>query len=295
MIISWYNCIYQNHSNIFTQQTSARIRYKGRNEYGPKKLEHKPAKPNSENPYKKISLETIYGECNNHLREMDKNRDQLTEFYLALIGVFSAAFFTIFPHLKKDDNSLIILLFTVGGLLFFIGLIVSRVTIEFRVWHTRYSYTAILLGTLSRDEPSQFDEIEKRIRDYAYGKGQLDINYKNRKEGTPRMPPSWIFSRYLKGTEGFTFLIMPTIAFLPLLIVAIIFLQPLIPSFSLLQEILILILSFCVYFTLFICLSAKYLYRKFYICPWATWIIYGINNKFDQKIEDTVNQGQPLL
>lgn len=220
----------------------------------------------------KISFVNIYTECNNHLREMDKNRDQLISFYILLVG----AFLTVFHYLS--DGTLKYLLSPISGLLFILGIILSRTANEFRLWHTRYSYTAILLVALSRGKnEEEFLNIQSELREYSYSEEQLRIS-------SIDMPYRWVFTRYWKGTEFYTYLAALTVAYLPLYLLFI----NLIPGFQSLNtplEIIVFVLGLCIYFLISFYLSATYLYKKFSECPWATWLLYGIDKGLDSTLK----------
>ena len=78
-------------------------------------------------------LKAIYSEGNNHLREQTTKRDQVLAAYFILISFY----ITNLTTLKEFDSSLS-LYNGLGIMIFFIGIIVCFVIVEFRVWHQIY-------------------------------------------------------------------------------------------------------------------------------------------------------------
>ena len=78
-------------------------------------------------------LKAIYSEGNNHLREQTTKRDQVLAAYFILISFY----ITNLTTLKEFDSSLS-LYNGLGIMIFFIGIIVCFVIVEFRIWHQIY-------------------------------------------------------------------------------------------------------------------------------------------------------------
>jgi hypothetical protein len=224
----------------------------------------------------KISLVTIYTECNIHLREMDKNRDQLISFYLVLTG----AFLTVFGYLEK--NGLGDVLLASSFLLFVLGVFVSRLANEFRIWHTRYSYTATLLSALGRAKTKkEFVKVHNGLLEHSYSEDQLNITSKH-------MPFQWYLgrnARYMKGTEFYTYLVSVTVSFLPFYSMVHILTVAVYPVTLPTVHFTIFILSFVIYLLIVTYFSARYIYEKFSTSPWATWLLYGIDKKLDLTLK----------
>jgi hypothetical protein len=218
----------------------------------------------------KISFTIIYTECNNHLREQDKNRDQLISFYLVLVAAFLAG-----TNNQAIKHSVTL----IGIFIFILGLIVSKTIIEFRIWHTRYSYTSILITALSRPNDKTFVEIAKNQREDSYLKSALNIK-------SEFMPINWLYERYWKGTEFYTSLTALVITFLPLYIALthkFIYPQQ-VPQTAFITKIIIFS-SLLVLFTIIQLYFASYIYHKFSACPWATWLLYGLDKNLDEELK----------
>ncbi|WP_052342629.1 NUDIX hydrolase [Bacillus sp. EB01] len=86
-----------------------------------------------------ISLEVIYEQCNEHLREQDKKRDQLLAFYGTIIGLVIA---NIDKLAKVDFIEFLYIPFV------FIGIMLAYVLVNYMKWHSVYNYSAITLQNL---------------------------------------------------------------------------------------------------------------------------------------------------
>jgi hypothetical protein len=229
----------------------------------------------------KVSLVTIYSECSNHLRDMDKNRDQLISFYIVLTGALLAAF----NYMNQDTQR--ILLCASSILLFVLGGIVSILANNFRIWHTRYAYTATLLTALGRAKKSEFVKVHNEILKHSY-ELDIDITSKN-------MPLRWcFFGRYMGGTEFFTYLAAVIVTSLPLSIVIYELIVIFYPANQLtLSDPLIILVFFLVsffYLLISIYFSARDMYRKFSKCPWATWLLYGVDKDLDSTLVELLKK-----
>ena len=202
-----------------------------------------------------ISLTTIYVECNNHLREMDKLRDQLISFYLIVVGAFLAIVKTDLLEEFVRPTSLLLSAF---------GIIISFAIIEFRIWHTRYSYTAQLLVALSRGNKKDRQKIEKDERNRAHKELHVNPIRKSR-----RSTLDWLWNRYIKGTEFWTFTASLTITLFPLYLLLNFYFH----IFSVNYSVLLCLLIYFIGFQLF---AAQKTYRNFVECPWAKWLLHGI-------------------
>ena len=201
----------------------------------------------------KITLVNIYTECNNHLREMDKLRDQLISFYLIFVG----AFFTV-SSAKQFNNYLM----SLSIFLTVLGIFVSLLITEYRIWHTRYSYTAQLLVALSRGRQKDWKKIERDARERAHQELHT-LAY-----GKPyRMTWDWLKNRYVKGTEFYTFTASLILTCIPVYFLL---------SYILNVNLYILLCFVVLYFLTYQIYSAQKTYREFARCPWAKWIMYGI-------------------
>jgi hypothetical protein len=100
---------------------------------------------------------------------MDKLRDQLISFYLIVVGVFLAIVKTNLLDEFVKPTSLLLGAF---------GIIISFAIIEFRIWHTRYSYTAQLLVALSRGKKKDRQKIEEDERSRSHN--ELHVNPKRK-------------------------------------------------------------------------------------------------------------------
>jgi hypothetical protein len=205
-----------------------------------------------------MRLEQIYTECNNHLREIDKNRNQTINFYLVAIGAYIAFL---------DNFSQDIQLIMISLLLFILGVIQALNLIDHRKWHTRYSFTARLLTVLSKNKPSNYTQVERKQR--ALKLKELGIH-----ENKKFLSRAWLKS-YLLGTEFKTYNAFLVIAFIPIGTL-ILFLRiksgPIIGGLDYILMILILI----IYGILLNFIAALILFNAHSKSPWADWLLDGI-------------------
>jgi hypothetical protein len=207
-----------------------------------------------------ISLTTIYVECNNHLREMDKLRDQLISFYLIVVGVFLAIVKTNLLDEFVKPTSLLLGAF---------GIIISFAIIEFRIWHTRYSYTAQLLVALSRGKKKDRQKIEEDERSRSHN--ELHVNPKRKLH---LMTLDWFWNRYIKGTEFWTFTASLTITLFPLYLLLNYYFHSFNVNYSVVFWLSIYFIGFQLY-------AAQKTYKNFVECPWAKWLLHGIYHDID--------------
>ena len=209
-----------------------------------------------------ISLETTFNQCHEHLREMDKNRDRLIEFYLLLVAALLTAVTT--GKLEASAGSVLC------GFVFFLGLFLAESVTQYRLWHTRYSYTAGLLQALSRSEnPTETENYMRLLGQKGLGiyDGQgFDKNHRRR-----YLPWLWCQIRQMPGTEAATFQASLLITAVPLYLW--IGIPPTAPYIA--------ICSIMLYLVVANLWSAFYLYEKYVECPWATWLLDGLDPNRD--------------
>lgn len=86
-----------------------------------------------------ISLEGVYEQCNEHLREQDRKRDQLIGFYGAIIGLLLS---NLDKLIEIPSLHWIYLLFI------FSSWMLGSILINYLKWHSIYNYSAITLQNL---------------------------------------------------------------------------------------------------------------------------------------------------
>ncbi len=220
----------------------------------------------------KISLEKIFSECNNHLRETDNKRDQLISFYLVLVGAFLALNNAQPPTSLNSNFGILPAL-----VLSLVGLLVIAATNEYRKWHGRYSRTATLLIALGRDDERSFEKIEKDARKKVYS----DTGQAN---NTPMSPLKWLSKRYLWGTEFYTYQASIIISSIPIYLL---FKSPIDLVIQVAQSrigsapILTVSLLFIIYLLVFNLCAAWNLYHDFRQYPWAKWLVRGLKKDVD--------------
>lgn len=94
-----------------------------------------------ENRTNDIDLGIIYGQCNEHLRETDKKRDQILVFFVTVTGLYISNYDKLSSIVKIPN----IILGSIVGL---IGIVLSLILIEYRMWHLKYALAAIVLQKL---------------------------------------------------------------------------------------------------------------------------------------------------
>lgn len=84
-----------------------------------------------------MDLKPIYQQCNDHLKETDKKRDQLLVFFGVVIGIY-------FTHLSKVTD----LAFELSIIISLVGVLLASVLIHYRKWHINYVNAAIVIQKL---------------------------------------------------------------------------------------------------------------------------------------------------
>lgn len=134
---------------------------------------------------------SIYTECNSHLKETDKNRNQLVSIYIILIGLL------ISNYDKLSANKDIVL-----GIFSSIGLLVVISSIHYRKWHIIYTRTsqAVALYMLKDKLPEKdrINEIDLYLQSTSYMNNPL----------------SWL--NPLKSTEAAVYLLIVLATFIPI-------------------------------------------------------------------------------
>ncbi len=209
-----------------------------------------------------FSFETLFNQSNEHLREQDKNRDRLIEFYLVLVGALLAAVTTT----RLDPASATILCVVI----FLIGMVLAHTVTQYRLWHTRYSYTTMLLEALSRSE--DFGATERQMRILA--ERMLGIRGdRGTKKDQKRGFGDWLRHEICRvpGTEAATFYVSLFVTAVTLYL----WIGKL-PPFPW-ASIGIIVL----YVLVANLLAAWYLYREHKKCPWAAWLLIGLDLQWD--------------
>lgn len=110
----------------------------------------------------------LYEECNEHLREQDRKRDQTIAFFVALTGYFVAK-----ESILSDNSSSWILYL----LLFVVGIIIAFILVRYKSWHEKYVLASISISTVmfSNHEFS----IEEFNKIYIETQNKKHISFKN--------------------------------------------------------------------------------------------------------------------
>jgi hypothetical protein len=195
---------------------------------------------------------------------MDKLRDQLISFYLIVVGAFLAVVKTDLLNDFIEPASI---------LLCILGVMISFAIIEYRIWHTRYSYTAQLLVALSRGNEKDRKKIEKNERNRSHSELHVSTNRKSR-----LMTLNWFWKRHIKGTEFITFTASLFITMFPLYLLLNYYFHLFSIGYPIPAFLMLYFLGFQLY-------SAQKTYRKFVECPWATWVLRGIYSDVDLTYE----------
>jgi len=94
-----------------------------------------------ENRSDDFDLGIIYVQCNEHLRETDRKRDQILVFFATVTGLYISNYDKLSSIVKIPD----IILGLIVGL---IGFALSLILIEYRLWHLKYALASIVLQKL---------------------------------------------------------------------------------------------------------------------------------------------------
>jgi hypothetical protein len=206
---------------------------------------------------------------------MDKNRDRLIEFYLVLVGALLASLTT--ARLDPLSGSILCLV------IFLLGLALAHTVTQYRLWHTRYSHTGRLLEAFARsDNPT---DAEKRMRRLSQRELGIYSGWESNKEDKKRGLWAWLWHEtwQVPGTESATFQASLLIAAIPLYLF--IGKMPQYPLAISAGAVLLYILTANF-------LAAWYLYKQHLKCPWATWLLDGLDQHWDfcnQKQRDWPN------
>lgn len=193
-------------------------------------------------------IEKIYEECNEHLRETDRKRDQLLVFYTIVLGAYFSSLDKIDPELKPP--------FAIAVAVF--GIAVSITAVLLRSWHLKYGNTAKLLssGLYKNGSPSFMEEQTKKELENL---------------GMAERQPIWKWiKRYSSGVEFYTMNSFLVITFLPIYAI-ILEMNP--GSLFALNPYLTFLADLLIYLLLANFLSALYLFRALRKSPWADWLL----------------------
>lgn len=95
-------------------------------------------------PANVADLQVIYEQCNEHLREGDRKRDQILAFFTTLLGIFIGSSEQILEGLGNQE----ILLSVLHGIFFIGGCFLAFVLIEYRLWHLKYTLSGQVIQKL---------------------------------------------------------------------------------------------------------------------------------------------------
>lgn len=116
-----------------------------------------------------ISLDGIYSECNEHLREQDRKRDQIIGFYGAIIGIIIGNIENI---LKIQHIYIMYTFFVIASW------ILASILMKYMYWHTIYNYSAITLQNIMFFKQTK---IKQRVVNEIFYKLSEDENFNFRK------------------------------------------------------------------------------------------------------------------
>jgi TM2 domain-containing membrane protein YozV len=133
----------------------------------------------------------IYRECNEHLKETDKKRDQLAGVYVVLFGLLLANY----DKFSSNHRTLTL------GIFSLLGIFVILVIIQYRKWHINYIRAAQAVTIFSKLP----DKSKERIK---------ISNSRVQTEGYMVKWYNWINPFY--STEAGIFFVLVGIAFIPL-------------------------------------------------------------------------------
>jgi len=155
-----------------------------------------------------MSYIETFNQCNIHLVEADKKRDQIIAFYATLVGAFFAFANINNPESNPQviNNLQIIKYFTI--ILVIIGIILAFLILEYRKWHIRYSNTVRALNPFVVNPKSKKDETCIKIGKKVYE----DYGIINQKKIMSRK----FIVRYFKGVESLTFQVFLVVSYFPI-------------------------------------------------------------------------------
>jgi hypothetical protein len=194
-----------------------------------------------------MDIEKIYEECNEHLRETGRKRDQLMVFYSIIVGAYFASF-----NILADFNLQYPFIF---GLIL-LGLIFSLTIIQYRKWHLRYGNTVNLLHSLDfSDKATLNTNMEKHLESIKKNYGIND-----------HFSWGWL-KYYLSGVEFLTFNGFLIITYLPIHIVIL--------AFGIKSQFTdpnwIFIIDLVIYLLIANLIAAIVLYKELKNKLWAAW------------------------
>lgn len=118
---------------------------------------------------------TIYQEVNEHIRASNNKRDQIIAFYLILLGFLFSLLENIIKNPVEKSTLAWVALFLFIGIGVF-GFILVLIIIEFRMWHTIYVNTAVVIQNLALHNLPPTDQTIRELWE-AYYNGIKNIRH----------------------------------------------------------------------------------------------------------------------
>lgn len=113
-------------------------------------------------------LSEVYQQCNEHLREGDRKRDQIVFIFASLIGVLIGGIEQIIKLFPMQYKSIISI--SVFSIAFIGGSILLEVLSSYRMWHLKYTLSCQVIQKLmfNRHEPLSSKKISELLNRSMY-------------------------------------------------------------------------------------------------------------------------------
>jgi len=138
----------------------------------------------------------LFKQCNYHLVETDKKRDQVIVFFTTVVGAFVVL---------ADDESQLAAYFLLA--LVILGFVLGALLVQYRKWHIRYVNSVKILIRCMGNESSAKPKTIQAMKSLAY----KDLGLIQPKNAITR---EWV-RRYFQGVEVLTFQAFLLVAFVP--------------------------------------------------------------------------------
>lgn len=106
---------------------------------------------------KEYDFDVLYEQCNNHLLESDKKRDQILVLFTSITGLYVG-------NIDKLKNMPGFSIISIAMIL--MGLTFAFVVLEYRKWHIKYALACVVIQRLmfNKDEPINQKKITEILR-----------------------------------------------------------------------------------------------------------------------------------
>ncbi len=109
-------------------------------------------------------IAVVYRELNNHLREVDKKRDQTMDLYVKISLTALSGLVLLQTYKLKLNGEVYFMASLIFAIIFLFGQSVFRQMVSARKWHVEYMNTIMILQYLIVNSESSIKEVFKEIK-----------------------------------------------------------------------------------------------------------------------------------